>query len=660
MKFASKIIPLMIGGAVGSAVALNPLLAAIDSQEARATVVQLAQALSPEEINLRAKQIIVRIDGASVGSGSIVDYSDNVYTVLTNWHVMKNQGDYIVQTIDGRKHQVNPATIKQLPGLDLAVFQFTSKQNYQIAEFGDSSNLSEGQNVYFAGYPGELRREDNRYYRFFSASLVGILPKSTEQGYSLVYSGEAFPGMSGGPVLSKEGLMIGVHGEANIHALSGGTSNYAIPISNYQEAIAKLNTQPIAKPLKPLETPAPNPTVTPPDTTPEVANQPDVEPSSTGENSPQPPESDNNKQPEISQSIDSDNISSVPTFTPNSSPKTNAPETETEPEVIIDPEPEEQATVESESETEPEEQIVTTESESEEQVVVESQSESEPEEQIVVTESESEEQVVVESESETEPEEQIVTTESESEEQVVVESESETAATVPQKQPDIATETEAAESEEIDIPTTTRRISLISPKTGIDYTKLRNLLRENKWSEADIHTYQLIKQVVKSAKLQNKHVFIELKTIAEFSCPDIRTVDYLWKKYSKNKFGFSPQQKIWQNVNQKGDFSTQTWRRFATEVGWKTGEVASGSGYLLYEQLDFEPTNAPEGHLPWWFALPDEEQKVIKYLFARCNLNPTVEELEAEAQKKSQDTAQNSLNNQPNVNKAPKSPKTNN
>ena len=639
MKFASKIIPLMIGGAVGSTVALNPLLAAIDSQEARAAVVQLAQALSPEEINLRAKQIIVRIDGASVGSGSIIDYSDNVYTVLTNWHVMKNQGNYIVQTIDGRKHQVNRATIKQLPGLDLAVFQFTSKQNYQIAEFGDSSNLSEGQNVYFAGYPGELRREDNRYYRFFSASLVGILPKSTEQGYSLIYSGEAFPGMSGGPVLSKEGLMIGVHGEANIHALSGGTSNYAIPISNYQEAIAKLNTQPTAKPLKPLKPlkpPAANPAVVTPDTTPEVVVQTDVEPSPAEKNSPPTlesdnPEVDNNQQPEISQSIDSDNISSVPTFTSNSSSKTTALEAETEPEVIIESEPEEQVAVESESE--PEEQVaVESESKSEEQVVVESESKSEAEEQVAV-----------------EPE-------SEAEEQVVVESESKTSATVPQKQPDIATATESepVESEEIDIPTTTRRISLISPKTGIDYTKLRNLLRENKWSEADIHTYQLIKQVVKTAKLQNKHIFIELKTIAEFSCPDIRTVDYLWKKYSKNKFGFSPQQRIWQNVNQKGDFSTQTWRRFATEVGWKKGEVASSSGYLLYEELDFEPTNAPAGHLPWWFALPDEEQKVIKYLFARCNLNPTVEELEAEAQKKSQNTARNSSHNQPNVNKAPK------
>ena len=206
----------------------------------------------------------------------------------------------------------------------------------------------------------------------------------------------------------------------------------------------------------------------------------------------------------------------------------------------------------------------------------------------------------------------------------------------------------------MDVPTTTRKISLISPKTGIDYTKLRNLLKEGKWSQADLHTSQIVEQVVKSAKQQNKHVFIELKTIADFSCPDIRTVDYLWKKYSNDKFGFSPQQEVWQSVNQKDDFSTQTWRRFATEVGWKTGEVSSGSGYLLHEQLDFEPAQAPEGHLPWWFALPDEDQNVIKYLFAHCNFNPTVEELEAESGNSS-DNGNEAVNREPNINKPPKS-----
>ena len=176
------------------------------------------------------------------------------------------------------------------------------------------------------------------------------------------------------------------------------------------------------------------------------------------------------------------------------------------------------------------------------------------------------------------------------------------------------------------------------------------MLKQEKWSEADLQTYKLIEQIVKTAKQRNKHVFIELKTIAEFACPDIRTIDVLWQKYTENKFGFSSQQDVWQSVNQKGDFSTQTWRRFATEVGWKEGEVANGSGYLLYDELDFNPAKAPVGHLPWWFALPEEEQKVIKHLFARCNFNPSPQELAAEEEQ----VKKPSNNNEPEVEKTPK------
>lgn len=585
MKFSSKITKLYIGGTIGCTFLLSGLALSLQPHIAKASIIQLAQTLTPEEVNLRAKQITVRIDGASVGSGSLIEYSNNVYTVLSNWHVMKNPGEYIVQTIDGRKHQVDPSSIKQLPGLDLAILQFTTNQNYQLAELGNSGNLNEGQSIYFAGYPGELRKEDNRYYRFFPANLVGILPKSTENGYSLIYNGEAFPGMSGGPVFNQDGLMIGVHGEANVNAISGGTSNYAIPINTYQAALAQLNSQPTAKNPAPAEEEANTETSSSPSSTTNVTNQPHVEstpaPEVTNFNS---PEVDNSNQPEVS--TNPDTITSVPTFTP-------APA---------------QDTVNSEVKNEVAEPTETKDPE----VIVESP---------IVNESESE--TVAASNKPNEPEAE-------------------------------TTNTSKAPNE----------IALISQKTGIDYRVLRDLLKQQKWSEADLHTYKLVEQIVKTAKQQNKHVFIELKTIAEFSCPDITTIDYLWKKYSDNKFGFSSQKEVWQSVNQKGDFSTQTWRRFATQVGWKEGEVASSSGYLLYEQLSFNPTEAPIGHLPWWFALPEEEQKVIKHLFARCNFNPSAQELEAETRgNKPQNNSQNTSDSPseaansspPNIDKMPKS-----
>lgn len=559
MKFSGKMTQLFLG-ILGFSVAIGIFKLELQPEITQAAITQIAQALSPEEVNLRAKQVTVRIDGANTGSGAIVDYSNKVYTVLTNWHVMKNSGDYVVETIDGRQHQVDTASIKQLPGLDLAVLKFDSTENYQVAQTGDSSNLNEGQSIYFAGYPGELRTEDNRYYRFFTANLVGILPKSTDNGYSLIYSGEAFPGMSGGPVYNQEGLMIGVHGEANINAISGGTSNYGIPINSYKSAIAKLNNS------TPSTPPANNTASQPEPKTPEPGNNQPATPGNSG------------------------GISSVPTFTPDRA-NTSTPKTPEQPE----------ATNESQVKT----------------PAVEKQ----PEESA-------------------KPEPQPSEAENES-------------AQATNSQPDPVT------SEATNTPTTSP-VSLVSPKTGIDYTKLQDLLKEKKWSEADIHTYQLVEQIIKTAKQENKHVFIELKAIAQFSCPDLRTIDNLWEKYSDHKFGFSSQQKIWQSVNQKGDYSTETWRKFATKVGWKKGDVINGSGYLLYDELNFDPSKAPQGQLPWWFALPDEEQKVIKQLFASCNFNPSVEELKAEAERDNpknspENTSSNTSNNQPNINKAPKS-----
>lgn len=581
MKFKHKITQLTITGAVSGILASGFVLGEIAISSAQAQVTQQAQALAPEEVNLRAKQIVVRIDGANVGSGSIIERQGNTYTVLTNWHVMKNQGSYTLQTIDGRQHQVIPSSIKQLPGVDLAILQFNTDQNYQTAELGDSESLTEGQIIYFAGYPGELREEDNRYYRFFTANIVGILPKSTENGYALIYSGEAFPGMSGGPVFSREGKMIGIHGEANINAISGGTSNYAIPIVTYQQAIANLKTQPTAQ----------TPTTTPP------------KPTASTPTTPKPSPSTSQKPP----SINSENISSVPTFSSGGKPESQP---SNKPEVIVETKPE-------------------------------------PQQPEAVSPPSKKPEVIVESKPEPAPQQ-------------------------PKAQPTpppTASNPSPAKLEEVAVATTSQQISLVSAKTGIDYTELRDLLKEGKWSEADLHTYKLVEQIIQSAKSNNKHVFIELKTIAQYSCPEIRTVDYLWKKYTDNQFGFSPQQKVWQNVNQEGDFSTQTWRRFATAVGWKEGDVVNGSGYLLYDQLEFQPSKAPAGHLPWWFALPDEEQNVIKSVFARCNLNPTPAELAAEtkANANSTNTAQNpgdvekpkgaensNNNNQPQINKQPK------
>jgi hypothetical protein len=549
---------------------------------------QIVQGLNPEQISLRAKQIAVRIDGAGIGSGVIIGAANNVYTVLTNWHVVKNPGQYKVQTIDGREHPIETTTVRHLVGLDLAILQFTSNQNYQLAEIGNSDELVEGQSLYFAGYPSELREEDGRYYRFFTTNLVGILPKSTDKGYALIYNGEAFPGMSGGPVFDKYGRLIGIHGEANINAITGATSIYAIPINTYKQANSNPGNQ--------VATTTPNNTSTATNSSPETVNQ---------------------NSPEIIVDNESGNKPASAAANPTSNSSSSASTPENLPEV----------TVETKTENNPQSLSDNSVNNSTSNSATVTQSDRETRETTSNPQSENNSNSSVTATPNNNQNSSVPLPTIESEGGV----NSSKVSSVPTFTPSISTNIpdltnsnnseNSTNSSSSDVATPPTQLVLISSRTGIDYTSLRNLLAEGKWEEADRQTYDLIEQIIKTAKRRNPHMFIELKAIAEFSCTDIKTIDQLWRKYSGGRFGFTPQQHIWKAVNQNGDFSTETWRSFATQVGWKQGEVASSSGYLLYEQLNFDPATASMGHLPWWFALPQEYQDVIKHLFARCNFD---------------------------------------
>ena len=522
--------------------------------------------LTPQEVNLRAKQITVRIDGAGIGTGVIVDESDATYTVLTNWHVVQQSGEYFVKTVDGRKYAVDYNTVRQLPNLDLAILEFERKQNYQLAEVGDSNRLIEGQNLYFAGYPGELRKEDNRYYRFFSASLVGVLPESTANGYSLVYNGEAFPGMSGGPVLNSEGLLIGIHGETNIHALTGGTSNYAIPINRYRNAIAQIAS---ATTTENNDLPNSNSSATQPD-----SNSSVTQPSNSNNSSATQPDSNSSAtQPDSNNSVtqpDSNNSSATPSVTVNTvPPEQNSPTEKTAPQ--------NRALVVRESSPDTE-SVATTPNEANSTENRTTPLNSPPSSN---TDNNQKPSTIV-------------------------------------SVPTLSNPSENSQQPSISKPK--QKPELISRTTGIDYKPLKELLISKKWQEADRQTQTLVARIIDTAKRQNTRSFISINAIAEYACRDIYIIDSIWQQYSDRKFGFSPQQKIWQNINQNSDFSLNTWRSFVTKIGWKQGDISNSSGYLLYEQLTFDPKTAPQGHLPWWFAASEEQQNIIKTIFNRCSL----------------------------------------
>jgi serine protease Do len=175
-------------------------------------------ALTPVQVNDIAKPITVMIGGLDgKGSGVIIAKNGNTYTVLTANHVVKKAGYGIYELIthDGQKYQMeNKAQI--VGKLDLALVRFTSSKNYPIAKIADSRTVKEGATVYYAGFPAETTNQP-RNYRFIRADITGR--SQNQEGYELSYNGSALPGMSGGPVLNEEGLLIAIHGKAETQSI---------------------------------------------------------------------------------------------------------------------------------------------------------------------------------------------------------------------------------------------------------------------------------------------------------------------------------------------------------------------------------------------------------------------------------------------------------
>jgi serine protease Do len=234
-----------------------------------ALVQPLAIAQTPSEIAERAQQFVVQINNSSngehpVGSGFIIGHSGNTYQVLTNKHVLTPLSiTHIAQTYDGKTYELT--NIEYLQGSDLAVATFSSARSYSSATLGESVRLAE--DIYIAGYPAPQRQGQSREYLFLkNNSVSGFVDRQNiEDGYSIYFTGEAFPGMSGSPLLNGKGEVIGIYGRAI------GAKLLGIPIDLAKQLAQQQNIA-LVTPPRPNPTPAPSPpTPAPPRPTPTPA-----------------------------------------------------------------------------------------------------------------------------------------------------------------------------------------------------------------------------------------------------------------------------------------------------------------------------------------------------------------------------------------------------
>jgi tetratricopeptide (TPR) repeat protein/S1-C subfamily serine protease len=192
-----------------------------------------------------ANETTVMIEGQNPGSGVIIGRTGNTYYVLTAKHVVLTADEYNIIAANGKKYKLDYQQVRKFNNLDLAVVQFTSTDTLSIAQFANSEQTNQGDNIFVSGWPavgGAITRPTHQVTR---GTLTGF-QRGDSEGYELTYDSTTAPGMSGGPVFDATGRVIGIHGRAAGNQEIGKTGiNLGIPIHLFirQAPQAGLNLQ---------------------------------------------------------------------------------------------------------------------------------------------------------------------------------------------------------------------------------------------------------------------------------------------------------------------------------------------------------------------------------------------------------------------------------
>jgi tetratricopeptide (TPR) repeat protein len=199
------------------------------------TTVALVQpavaAKSAGEIEAIARSVTVEIklkQNDSVGSGVIISRQGDLYTLVTNSHVVCGVNTkkyqlcasipttevYSLNLVDDQQYKVKASNVKLLGSdLDLAIIQFRSNRNYTVAKFAAPGSLKVEDDVYTAGFPFEQPG-----FTFGEGQAMAVVNKRLTGdggGYTIIYDALTLPGMSGGGVFDGNGQLVAIHGQGD-------------------------------------------------------------------------------------------------------------------------------------------------------------------------------------------------------------------------------------------------------------------------------------------------------------------------------------------------------------------------------------------------------------------------------------------------------------
>jgi len=224
-RFARPLLLALVAGCVGAA---GPVDLAEVLARAKAKVFPALVFVSP---------VVEQFDEGEkthqevVGSGVIIS-SDG--EVVTNRHVVDKAVEIRCLLHDGRV--LRAKTIGQDKETDLALLKLDGDGPFPFAEFADSSTAFEGQFVMAMGAPWGLSRS-------VSLGIISCTERFLPEGsYNLWLQTDAAlnPGNSGGPLVDRDGRVVGIN---TLATLIGGDMGFAVPSNTVREVVDALRRE---------------------------------------------------------------------------------------------------------------------------------------------------------------------------------------------------------------------------------------------------------------------------------------------------------------------------------------------------------------------------------------------------------------------------------
>lgn len=128
------------------------------------------------------------------------------------------------------------------------------------------------------------------------------------------------------------------------------------------------------------------------------------------------------------------------------------------------------------------------------------------------------------------------------------------------------------------------------------YGQLQHYLETNNWFEADKETIRVIQDIAGQADLEE----LTPDDISKFPCNALRVIDYLWSSYSKGRFGFGVQLRLYLELGGTLDTMIEKNQTLIDKLGERVG-WRENNRWRKCSELDYS-LNAPEGCHPsrWW------------------------------------------------------------